>query len=99
MRKNIRNAEYKNFKKYEVAKHYCESTFERIYEIFCTYRNRGGILNFSDFAYIPVKKDPGKNLDQETGIWTKGIRTSLATQGPSFFTPEVLDRYKNGTNR
>ena len=77
----MRNAEYKNFKTYDVAKHYCDSTFKHLYEIFCTYRNRGGILNFSDFAYIPIKKNPGKNLDQEPGLWTKGIRTNLATQG------------------
>ena len=81
MRKNIRNAEYKNFKAYEVSKHYADKTFEALYEIFCAYRNRGGILNFSDFAYIPIKKNPGENLDQEPGFWTKGIRNSLATQG------------------
>lgn len=77
----MRNTEYKTFKTYEVAKHYCDSTFKHLYEIFRTYRNRGGILDFSDFAYIPIKKNPGKNLDQEPGLWTKGIRTSLATQG------------------
>ena len=81
MRKSMRNAEYKSFKTYDVAKHYCDSTFKHLYEIFCTYRNRGGVLDFSDFAYIPIKKNPGKNLDQEPGVWTKGIRTSLAIQG------------------
>ena len=81
MRRNVRNTEYKMFKTYEVAKHYADKTFEALYEIFYTYRNRGGILNFSDFAYIPIKKNPGKNLDQEPGVWTKGIRNSLATQG------------------
>ena len=81
MRRNIKNAELKHFKTYEVAKHYANTTFEVLYEIFCTYRNRGGILNFSDFANIPIKKDPGKNLEDEPGFWTKGIRTSLATQG------------------
>ena len=95
MRKNIRNAEYKNFKAYDVAKHYCDSTFEHLYEIFITYRDCGGILNFSDFANIPIKKDPGKNLDQELGFWAKGIRTSLATQSASFFTRKVLEHYKN----
>ena len=79
--RNIRKEELKKFKALEVAKHYSNPTFEYMYDIFCTYRNRGGILNFSDFANIPIKKDPGKNLDQETGVWTKGIRTSLATQG------------------
>ena len=81
MRKNIRNAELKHFKTLEVAKHYADKTFEALYEIFVTYRNRGGILSFTDFANIPIKKDPGKNLEDESGIWTKGIRTSLATQG------------------
>lgn len=79
--RNIKKEELKKFKALEVARHYCDSTFEHIYDIFCTYRNRGGILNFSDFANIPIKKDPGKNLDQEPGFWTKGIRTNLATQG------------------
>ena len=79
--RNIRKEELRKFKALEVAQHYSKTTFECIYDIFCTYRNRGGILNFSDFANIPIKKDPGKNLDQEPGFWTKGIRTSLATQG------------------
>ena len=81
MAKNIRREELKQFKALEVAQHYSKTTFERMYEIFCTYRNRGGILPFSEFAYIPIKKNPGKNLDQEPGFWTKGIRNNLATQG------------------
>ena len=81
MRRNTRNTEYKTFKTYEVANHYADKTFEALYEIFCAYRNRGGVLSFSEFAYIPIKKNPGKNLDQEPGFWTKGIRNSLATQG------------------
>ena len=79
--RNIKKEELKNFKALEVAQHYSNPTFEHMYDIFCTYRNRGGILPFSEFAYIPIKKDPGKNLDQEHGIWTKGIRNNLATQG------------------
>ena len=79
--RNIKKEELKKFKALEVAKHYSNPTFEYLYDIFCTYRNRGGILNFSDFASIPIKKDPGKNLDQEPGFWPKGIRNSLATQG------------------
>ena len=81
MRRSVRNTEYKMFKTYEVAKHYADKTFEALYEIFCTYRNRGGILPFNEFAYIPIKKNPGENLDQEPEFWTKGIRNSLATQG------------------
>ena len=81
MRRNLRNAEYKTFKTYDVAKHYADKTFEALYDIFCAYRNKGGVLDFSDFANIPIKKDPGKDLDQETIGWTKGIRNSLATQG------------------
>ena len=81
MRRNLRNAEYKTFKTYDVAKHYSKLTFEHMYEIFCVYRNRGGILDFNDFANIPIKKDPGKNLDQETGDWPRVIRNNLATQG------------------
>ena len=76
-----KDAELKKFKTYKVASHYADKTFEALYEIFVTYRNRGGILSFTDFANIPIKKDPGENLDQEPGFWTKGIRTSLATQG------------------
>ena len=81
MRRSLRNAEYRTFKTYDVARHYADKTFEALYEIFCAYRNRGGILPFSEFAYIPIKKNPGKDLDQEPGFWTKGIRNNLATQG------------------
>ena len=81
MRRSLRNAEYKTFKTYDVSRHYADKTFEALYKIFCAYRDRGGILSFSEFAYIPIKKNPGKNLDQEPGFWTKGIRNNLATQG------------------
>ena len=81
MRRSRRNTEYKTFKTYDVARHYADKTVEALYEIFCAYRDRGRILSFSEFAYIPIKKNPGKNLDQEPGFWTKGIRNSLATQG------------------
>ena len=76
-----KDTELKQLKKYKVASHYSDSTFRALYEIFVTYRNRGGILSFTDFANIPIKKDPGENLEDEPGYWTKGIRTSLATQG------------------
>ena len=81
MAKNIRREELRKFKALDVAKHYANKTFEALYEIFCTYRNRGGILSFSEFASIPIKRNPGKNLDLEPGFWTKGIRNNLATQG------------------
>ena len=81
MGRSLRNAEYKTFKTYDVARHYADKTFEALYKIFCAYRNRGGILPFTEFAYIPIKKNPGKNLDLEPGFWTKGIRNNLATQG------------------
>ena len=50
-----KDTELKRLKKYKVASHYSDKTFEALYEIFVTYRNRGGILNFSEFAWIPIK--------------------------------------------
>ena len=76
-----KNTELKQFKQYRVAQHYSEHTFERLYKIFCTYRDRGGILNFSEFAYIPINKNPGCNLEAEPGTWPKYTRERLAEQG------------------
>ena len=76
-----KSTELKQFKQYRVAKHYSEHTLERLYKIFCTYRDRGGILNFNDFAKIPINRDPGENLEAEPATWPKYIRDRLAEQG------------------
>lgn len=78
---SLKDNEIKRFRKYEASQNYTDNEFNIIYDLFCTYRSRGGILNFSEFAWIPIKKDPGKNLDQEQGIWTKYIREHLSTHG------------------
>ena len=76
-----REYEIKQCKKCSASKNYTDETFNRIYDIFVTYRSRGGILNFSEFAWIPIKKDPGNNLDQETTMWTKYIREYISAHG------------------
>ena len=76
-----KNTELERFKQYRVARNYSEYTFERLYKIFCTYRDRGGILNFNEFAYIPINKNPGRDLEAEPGTWPKYIRVHLAEQG------------------
>ena len=76
-----KNTELQQFKQYRVARNYSEYMFERLYKIFCTYRDRGGILNFNEFAMIPINKNPGHNLESEPGTWPKYIRERLAAQG------------------
>ena len=56
---------------------YTDSQFNLIKDIFCTYYNRGGILNFSEFAHIPINKNPG-DITNERGEWTKYIRNKMA---------------------
>ena len=75
-----KNTELERFKQYRVARNYSEYMFEHLYKIFCTYRDRGGILNFNEFASIPINKNPG-DMTNERGEWTKYIRKRLAEQG------------------
>ena len=74
---SLRDNEIKRFKNYSVSKNYTDIEFNIIYDLFCTYRSRGGELNFCDFAWIPIKCNPG-NLEDEQGIWVKYIRQHLA---------------------
>lgn len=69
--------EIKRFKKYSVSKKYNDHEFNIIYGIFCTYRSRGGLLTFHEFASIPFKRDQG-NIGDESGVWNKYIRNKLA---------------------
>ena len=75
---SLKDNEIKRFKNYSVSKNYTDNEFNIIYDLFCTYRSRGGELNFSDFAWIPIKHNPGNNIDNEQGIWVKYIRQHLA---------------------
>lgn len=75
---SLKDNEIRRFKNYSVSKNYTDNEFNIIYDLFCTYRSRGGELNFSDFAWIPIKCNPG-NLEDEQGIWVKYIRNKLST--------------------
>ena len=75
-----KNTELERFKQYRVARNYSEYTFEHLYKIFCTYRDRGGILPFKEFALIPIARDLG-DITNEPGTWPKYIRKRLAEQG------------------
>ena len=61
---------------------YTDAQFDLIKDIFCTYHNRGGVLQFGRFAMIPISKDPG-NMTKERGEWTKFIRHKLAYEWDS----------------
>ena len=56
---------------------YTDAQFSLIKDIFCTYFNRGGILQFREFAMIPINRDPG-NMTDEHGKWTTFIRNKMA---------------------
>ena len=56
---------------------YTEAQFDTIKDIYNTYDNRGGELEFVPFAMIPINKDPG-DMTTEHGEWTKFIRNRLA---------------------
>ena len=56
---------------------YTKAQFDTIKDIYNTYDNRGGELEFVPFAMIPINKDPG-DMTTERGEWTKFIRNRLA---------------------
>ena len=56
---------------------YTESQLDTLKDIYNTYNNRGGELEFTPFAMIPINKDPG-DMNNEHGEWTKFIRNRLA---------------------
>ena len=61
---------------------YTEPQLETIKDIYNTYDNRGGELEFTPFAMIPINKDPG-DMTNEHGEWTKFIRNRLAHEWDS----------------
>ena len=80
--RNVKNTELERFKQYRVASYYSEYALECLYKIFCTYRDRGGMLKFSEFAYIPINKNPG-DMTNEHGEWTKFVRNKMAHEWDS----------------
>ena len=61
---------------------YTEAQLDTIKDIYNTYNNRGGELQFTPFAMIPINKDPG-DMNNENGEWTKFIRNRLAHEWDS----------------
>lgn len=61
----------------QIYSFYTESQLDAIKDIYNTYDNRGGKLEFTPFAMIPINKDPGDMTD-EHGEWAKFIRNRLA---------------------
>ena len=61
----------------QIYSFYTEPQLETIKDIYNTYNNRGGELEFTPFAMIPINKDPG-DMNNEHGEWTKFIRNRLA---------------------
>lgn len=61
----------------QIYSFYTEPQLETMKDIYNTYDNRGGELEFTHFAMIPINKDPG-DMANEHGEWTKFIRNRLA---------------------
>lgn len=64
---------------------YTEPQLDVIKDIYNTYDIRGGELEFTPFAMIPINKDPG-DMTHEHGEWTKFIRNRLAHEWDSMKT-------------
>ena len=64
---------------------YTETQLDTIKDIYNTYNNRGGELEFTPFAMIPINEDPG-DMNNEHGEWTKFIRNRLAREWDSMKT-------------
>ena len=69
----------------QIKAFYTTPQFEMIKDIYNTYDNRGGELEFTPFAMIPINKDPG-DMNNERGEWTKFIRNRLAHEWESMKT-------------
>ena len=69
----------------QILSFYTEPQLETIKDIYNTYDNRGGELEFTPFAMIPINKDPG-DMTHEHGEWTKFIRNRLAHEWDSMKT-------------
>ena len=59
---------------------YTDDELRRLWDIYLTYKQRGGRLDWTRFAMIPLTHKNG-NISLETGTWTKYIRERLAEQG------------------
>lgn len=59
---------------------YTDDELKCLWDIYLTYKQRGGCLYWTRFAMIPLTH---KNSDVlcDTGMWTKYIRERLAEQG------------------
>ena len=66
----------------QIYSFYTEPQLDTIKDIYNTYNNRGGELEFTPFAMIPINKDPG-DMNNERGEWTKFIRNRLAHEWES----------------
>ena len=69
----------------QIYSFYTVPQFDTIRDIYNTYNNRGGELEFTPFAMIPINKDPG-DMTNEHGEWTKFIRNRLAHEWDSMKT-------------
>ena len=69
----------------QIYSFYTAPQFDTIKDIYNTYDNRGGELEFTPFAMIPINKDPG-DMTNEDGEWTKFIRNRLAHEWDSMKT-------------
>lgn len=69
----------------QIYSFYTEQQLDTIKDIYITYDNRGGELEFRQFAMIPINKDPG-DMNHERGEWTKFIRNKLAHEWDSMKT-------------
>ena len=69
----------------QIYSFYSAPQFDVIKDIYNTYDNRGGELEFTPFAMIPINKDPG-DMTNEHGEWTKFIRNRLAHEWDSMKT-------------
>ena len=61
----------------QIYSFYTEPQLDTLKDIYNTYDNRGGELEFTPFAMIPINKDPG-DMTNEHGEWAKFIRNRLA---------------------
>ena len=61
----------------QIYSFYTEPQLDTLKDIYNTYDNRGGELEFAPFAMIPINKEPG-DMTNEHGEWTKFIRNRLA---------------------
>lgn len=59
---------------------YTDDELKCLWDIYLTYKQRGGRLHWTRFAMIPLTHKSG-DIENETGMWTKYIREHLAEQG------------------